>query len=69
MDILFESPIRSKQVSKDVTAYQYANGMIRIEGISYLCYSMTEAIKKHRANKKMSFWDGSKNVKLKTKTT
>ncbi len=42
---LFETPIASKYVRKNVTAYQYRNGVININGEKYIDYSMTEAIK------------------------
>lgn len=40
--------IKTKQVRKDVFAYQYANGVIEICGKKYLCHSMTSAIKEFR---------------------
>jgi hypothetical protein len=48
MNCLFNSPIKYKKVRKEVTARQYKNGEININGIKYLFYSMTEAIKKFR---------------------
>lgn len=45
---LFSTPIKTKKVRNGVYAYQYANGTININGIKYLCYSMTEAIKQYR---------------------
>jgi len=48
MTYLFDSPIKSKKVRKGITAYQYKNGTININGVKYLFYSMTEAIKKFR---------------------
>ena len=47
---LFESPIKSKKVREGITAYQYRNGVINIDGQKYLLYSMTEAIKQFRKN-------------------
>ena len=49
MICLFDSPIKSKKVRKGITAYQYKNGTININGIKYIDYSMTEAIKRFRA--------------------
>lgn len=49
---LFNTPIKAKKVNKNVTAYQYQNGTININGTQYLFYSMTEAIKKYRQDKK-----------------
>ena len=45
---LFDTPIKSKRVRKGITAYQYRNGIININGQKYGMYSMTEAIKKYR---------------------
>lgn len=49
---LFDNPIRSKQVRKGVTAYQYRNGCININGQKFFDYSMTDAIKLWRQNNK-----------------
>lgn len=49
---LFERPIRYKKVRKDVTAFQYRNGNVNIDGITYIFYSMTEAIKRWRQEQK-----------------
>ena len=49
---LFETPVSSKRVRNDVTAHQYRNGVININGQKYVMYSMTEAIKAWRANQK-----------------
>ncbi len=46
---LFSEPIKSKKVRKDVTAYQYLNGTININGQKYIGYSMTEAIRQYRS--------------------
>ena len=48
---LFESPIKQKKVRNGIFAYQYRNGVININGKKYVFYSMTEAIKKFRAEK------------------
>lgn len=48
---LFDDPIRTKKVRNGVTAYQYRNGTINIDGKKYVMYSMTEAIRKFRATK------------------
>lgn len=45
---LFDTPIKEKKVRNGVTAYQYKNGTININGKKYVMYSMTEAIKKFR---------------------
>ena len=45
---LFETPIKSKRVRKGVTAYLYRNGTININGMKYVGYSMTDAIKLYR---------------------
>ena len=45
MPDLFDTPIKSKKVRKNVTAYQYRNGCININGEKFFFYSMTEAIK------------------------
>ena len=42
---LFATPIRSRKVRKNVTAFQYSNGCININGMRYFEYSMTDAIK------------------------
>lgn len=42
---LFETPIASRKVRKNVTAYKYRNGCININGEKFFFYSMTEAIK------------------------
>lgn len=48
MQYLFETPIKTKKVNKNATAYQYKNGMINIENEKFILYSMTEAIKEYR---------------------
>jgi hypothetical protein len=48
MKDLFATPIKQKKVRKGVTAYQYRNGVININGQKYSMYSMTEAIRKYR---------------------
>lgn len=45
---LFDTPICSKKVRKNVTAYQYRNGVINIAGRKYISYSMTNAIRLFR---------------------
>ncbi len=47
---LFETPIRSRKVRIGVTAHQYRNGTININGQKYAMYTMTEAIRKYRAD-------------------
>jgi len=49
---LFEQPIRSKKVRKNVYAYQYRNGVIIIQGIKFVMHSMTSAIRTFRKNYK-----------------
>lgn len=46
---LFETPVKSRKVRKNVYAYLYPNGIINIAGIKYIGYSMTEAIKIFRS--------------------
>lgn len=41
---LFESPIRSGKVRKDVWYHQYRNGVINIMGQKYSGYTIKEAI-------------------------
>jgi len=45
---LFDTPIKSTKVRKEVFAHQYRNGVININGEKYQMYSMTEAIKHFR---------------------
>ncbi len=45
---LFETPIKSKKVRKGITAYQYKNGTVNINGNKYAMYSLSEAIGKYR---------------------
>jgi hypothetical protein len=45
---LFETPVKETFVRKGITAYQYRNGVININGQKYVMYSMTDAIKKFR---------------------
>mgnify|MGYP003147299362 CR=1 FL=1 len=45
---LFETPIRQRKVRKGIYAYQYRNGTININGVKYVLYSMSEAIRKYR---------------------
>lgn len=47
---LFETPIREKEVRKNIIAYQYRNGTININGQKYCMYSMSEAIRQFRKN-------------------
>ncbi len=53
---LFETPIRSGKVRKDVYYHQYRNGTININGKKYLLYSIKDAVKiwrhKNPINKK-----------------
>lgn len=42
---LFSTPIKSKKVRDGVYAHMYSNGVINIDGMKFLCYSMTDAIK------------------------
>ena len=48
MKDIFSTPIKKVKVRKGIYAYQYRNGTINIDGIKYLFYSMTEAIKQYR---------------------
>jgi hypothetical protein len=45
---LFETPIKSVKVRNGIYAHQYKNGVININGAKYVCYSMTDAIRKYR---------------------
>jgi len=47
---LFSNPVKSKFVRNGITAHQYRNGNINIDGQRYSMYSMTEAIAKFRAD-------------------
>jgi len=49
---MLETPIQTKYVRRGLYAYKYPNGIIWIGGYRYLFYSMTEAIKQHRRNKR-----------------
>ena len=48
MQDIFSTPIKKVKVRNGIYAYQYINGTININGIKYLFYSMTEAIKQYR---------------------
>ena len=48
MQDLFSTPTNVKKVRNGITAYQYSNGVINIDGQKYVCYSMTDAIAKFR---------------------
>jgi len=48
MNDLFNTPIKQSDVRKGIIAYQYDNGVININGIKYVMYTMTEAIRKFR---------------------
>lgn len=50
MKDLFNTPIRSRKVRANITAYQYRNGVINIAGSQYVLYSMNDAIKLWRKN-------------------
>ena len=45
MTDLFENPIKTKTVRRDVNAYVYINGCINIAGTKYFLHSLTEAIR------------------------
>lgn len=47
---LFATPVRARKVRKGIVAYQYENGVININGMKYVMYSMAEAISKFRKN-------------------
>jgi hypothetical protein len=55
---LFENPILKKQVSKNVFAYKFRNGLILIKNVYYNIekrfygYTMTESIKIYRKENK-----------------
>ena len=42
---LFDKPIISRKVRKDVWAHKYSNGTININGAKFIFYTMNEAIK------------------------
>jgi hypothetical protein len=48
MTDLFDTPVKQKTIRKGITAYQYRNGVININGQKYAMYSMTDAIRKFR---------------------
>jgi hypothetical protein len=50
MQDIFSTPIKKVKVRNGIYAYKYSNGTISINGIKYLFYSMTEAIKQYRKN-------------------
>jgi hypothetical protein len=45
---LFATPVRARKVRTGITAFQYRNGIVNINGQKYSMYSMTEAITKFR---------------------
>lgn len=45
---MFAEIIKAKKVREGVTAYQYRNGIVNIEGQKYAMHSMTSAINKFR---------------------
>ena len=45
---LFENPIKSVKVRKNVTAKVYINGCININGVKYFGYSLTQAVRLYR---------------------
>ena len=45
---MFSAPIKTKLVRSGIYAHQYPNGTININGIKYLEYSMTDAIRMFR---------------------
>ena len=53
MQDLFSTPIKTVKVRKDIYAYKYQNGTININGVKYLFYTMTEAIKLWRTQNKI----------------
>lgn len=40
--------VAEKKVRNGITAYKFRSGVIEIEGMRYMFYSMTDAIKKWR---------------------
>jgi len=46
---LFEKPIQSVKVRRDVYAHKYRNGTININGTKFLMHSMKSAIKTWRS--------------------
>jgi hypothetical protein len=49
---LFNTPISRTKVRNGIYAYKYANGTINIEGKKYVGYSIKEAIKIYRHEKR-----------------
>ena len=45
---MFQEPVQSKKVRRDIVAYKYRNGTIVINGQKYLIMTMTEAIYQYR---------------------
>lgn len=48
---LYDYPILSKEINKGIWAHKYRTGVINIEGIKYIGYSMKEAIIKFKTYK------------------
>jgi hypothetical protein len=49
---LFNTPISRTKVRNGIYAYKYANGTINIDGEKYVGYSIKEAIKIYRHEKR-----------------
>jgi hypothetical protein len=49
---LFNTPISRTKVRNGIYAYKYANGTINIDGKKYVGYSIKEAIKIYRHEKR-----------------
>lgn len=50
MNNLFDAPVKSKKVRKNITAHLYRTGIININGDKFSGYSLTQAIKIFRKN-------------------
>jgi hypothetical protein len=49
----FDTPIRSGKVRNDVYYYQYRNGIIDIAGVTFVMYSIKDAVKIWRNRNKI----------------
>lgn len=47
-----ETIVKSKYINKNATAYQYATGVVQINEMRYMGYSITDAIRKYRQSNK-----------------
>lgn len=47
---LFEAPIKTQQIRKNVFLNKYRNGLININGQKFIGYSIKDAVKIYRQN-------------------